>query len=146
MKNSLFFLFVTILVILTGCSNTSDNIKAVSEPEKVVEKYFLAWGTEDYATMYGFISDGFKAIEPTAASLEDFQKYASSQGITKLSIPNVEEKSNNGKEAVVEYAVEFYTATNKIPFAGSFTLKYRENDKVPGWKMIHPYGENIDTT
>jgi len=146
MKHSSFFLIVLILILLNGCSKTSDTIKGNSIPEKIVQEYFTAWANEDYEKMYSFISDGFKKIEHTAANLEEFENYAISQKITKIGIPNVEEKSNNGKEATVEYAVEFYTATNKIPFAGSFTLKYKENDETPGWKLIHPYGENIDTT
>ncbi len=30
--------------------------------------------------------------------------------------------------------------------AGSYSLRYRRNDSIVGWKLIHPYGENVDTS
>jgi len=115
--------------------------------EAVVRQYFSAWSNEDYANMYATISDGFKKIEPTANSLVSFRDYAESQGINNINILSIKEKSNDGRTAEVDYSVEFLLSSGqKQKFDGSFTLKYRKGDIIPGWKLIHPYGENIDTS
>jgi len=116
-------------------------------PEKVVEQYFMAWDNKDYVNMYATFSDGFKKIEPTAKTLQDFKNYAGSQNIEEVEIINIEEKSNNGEMASVSYEIIFsLTNGQKIPHEDRFTLKYRQGDVIQGWKLIHPYGENIDTS
>lgn len=148
MKKFLFLIlgFLSVLVI-SGCNqNLTESKESDQEPVRVVENYFKAWNSADYITMYNLISDGFKKIEPTAVSLNSFRDYAVAQGITKVVINKVTLKSNNGDKATVDYDVVFITNRKEIPFKGTFTLRYKPNDSQPGWKLIHPYGENIDTT
>lgn len=116
-------------------------------PEEVVRQYFTAWDQKDHPNMYATFSDGFKKIEPTATDLRVFKEYAQSQPVPKVKIQEITEKSNDGRTASVNYAVEFVMEDgSKTPFEGTFTLKYREGDIIRGWKLIHPYGENIDTS
>ena len=96
--------------------------------------------------MYSLISDGFKKLEPTANTPEKFAEYAMAQGIEGVRINSIGETSNDGKTASVDYDVEFTVNGQAVPFSGTFTLKYRKDDKTPGWKLIHPYGKNIDTS
>ena len=128
-----------ILLILPGCTQ-------MSEPEAIVSAYFTAWDQHSYSTMYSLMSDGFKKLEPSAASPDSFRIYAELQSIDKVKILFVREISNGEGQATVDYEVEFTTQGKKIPFRGSYTLKYRSNDAQPGWKLIHPYGEHIDTS
>lgn len=119
----------------------------VPTPEEVVKQYFNAWNSKNYADMYAAISDGFKKIEPTARDLRAFKAYAESQGITNMKILSIKEASNDGRTAAVDYSVEFLLSDGKkSKFEGTFTLKYRQGDVIPGWKLIHPYGENIDAS
>jgi len=143
-KKKYTFWFVLFLVLsLSACTNSSLQDNA---PEKVVQAYFEAWDEKEYEGMYALISDGFKKIEPTATSLEEFTTYAEAQQIESVAIDSIQQISNDGKEALVDYDIVFVIAGKEIPFSGSYTLKYRTNDDVPGWKLIHPYGENIDTS
>ncbi len=119
----------------------------VPSPEEVVRQYFTAWNSKNYPDMYAAISDGFKKIEPTAKDLRTFRAYAESQDITNVKILSIKEASNDGQTASVDYSVEFLLSDGKKSrFDGTFTLKYRQGDVIPGWKLIHPYGENIDTS
>jgi len=116
-------------------------------PTKTVEQYFAAWNSKDYPNMYAVISDGFKRIEPTAKDLASFKTYTESQNIVNIKIISLEEASNDGQTASVAYSVEFQVANgDRKPFEGTFTLKYRDGDIIPGWKLIHPYGNKIDTS
>lgn len=116
-------------------------------PEKVVEQYFTSWNNKDYANMYATFSDGFKKIEPTAKTLQDFKSYVDSQNIESVEIINIKEISNDGQTASIDYNVIFVLANGqKAPYQGDFTLKYRKGDVIQGWKLIHPYGENIDNS
>ena len=116
-------------------------------PKEVVEQYFIAWNNKDYINMYATFSDGFKKIEPTAKTLQDFKDYASLQDVEKVEVINIEEKSNNGETASVDYDIIFILSNGqKSNYEGTFTLKYRKGDVIQGWKLIHPYGENIDTS
>ena len=115
--------------------------------KEVVEQYFIAWNNKDYINMYATFSDGFKKIEPTAKTLQDFKDYASLQDVEKVEVINTEEKSNNGETASVDYDIIFTLSNGqKSNYEGAFTLKYRKGDVIQGWKLIHPYGENIDTS
>ncbi len=142
-KKGLLFLSIFITLFLSACSLSSVQDSA---PEKVVQNYFEAWNEKNYAGMYAVISDGFKEIEPTATSIDTFTSYAQSQGIESVRINSIKEKSSDGEEALVEYDITFLIKEKEVPFSGSYTLKYRTSDNVPGWKLIHPYGENIDTS
>ncbi len=116
-------------------------------PEKVVEQYFTSWNNKDYANMYATFSDGFKKIEPTAKTLQDFKSYVDSQNIESVEIINIKEISNDGQPASINYNVIFVLANGqRASYQGNFTLKYRKGDVIQGWKLIHPYGENIDNS
>jgi|SRR3989338_1728490 len=118
----------------------------VPSPEEVVRQYFVSWDKKIYPDMYAVISNGFKKIEPTAKDLRAFKSYAESQGVESVNILSIKEASNDGATASVEYSIEFVLPNGKkTKFDGTFTLKYRQGDVIPGWKLIHPYGENIDT-
>lgn len=132
--------FILAIVFLTGCQQQVQN-----EPLITVEKYFNAWNDKDYKTMYNLISDGFKKIEPTAKTFENFKNYAEAQNIEGVKIIKLEQEKSWGNKAVVNYNVKFITKEGReFPFKGKFTLKYKSSDKIPGWKLIHPYGEKID--
>jgi hypothetical protein len=120
---------------------------SIKKPEEVVRQYFESWDKKDYPNMYATLSDGFKRIDNNAKDLVAFRNFASSQGIDGVKIISVKESSNDGKAAIVEYKVEFIEADgSKQTFSDKFTLKLRNADVVQGWKLIHPYGENIDTS
>ena len=117
----------------------------VPSPEEVVRQYFTSWDNKNYPDMYAAVSDGFKKIEPTAKDLRAFKSYAELQGIDNVKILSIKEASNDGKSSAVDYSVEFLLSNGKkSKFDGAFTLKYRQGDVIPGWKLIHPYGGNID--
>ena len=152
-KNKLLFGGILLLVVvgiiaiynISGDDTYSRDSNSISEPEKIVLKYFNSWNDKDYNYMYTVLSDGFKKIDPYAINFDSFEKYSSSQGINGVEVNSIKGGLNNGKVANVDYSVNFILDNgNSIPFNSSFTLKYRENDKNPGWKLIHPYGENVD--
>ncbi len=130
-------------------SSEQNSVAAFSfpKPDEVVQQYFEAWGRKDYATMYSSFSDGFRKIDPNAATLDDFKNYTQAQGIESVKISGLKLASNNGLTASVDYSVEFTLADGTAkPFSGTYTLKFRSGDIIRGWKLIHPYGKNIDTS
>lgn len=147
----LFFGLALIIVIaILGVILTKKDVTQeykVSSPEDVVRQYFTAWNNNNWPDMYSTMSDGFKKIEPTAKDFVIFRNYVLSQNIEGVKILAVKETFNDGETADVEYAVEFLLigGVNKI-FSGTFTLRYRQGDIIPGWKLIHPYGKNIDVS
>lgn len=115
-------------------------------PEEVVRQYFESWDKKDWPNMYATLSDGFKKIDPYAKNLATFKEFADSQGIENIEIVNIKEISNDGSTASVSYSVKFILSGNsQREFSDKFTLKFRQGDVIQGWKLIHPYGENIDT-
>ena len=147
------YIGLAVLFVIFGAGVIWANSKPVVEdyefpsPKEVVEQYFIAWDNKDYINMYATFSDGFKKIEPTAKTLQDFKDYASLQDVEKVEVINTEEKSNNGETASVDYDIIFTLSNGqKSNYEGTFTLKYRKGDVIQGWKLIHPYGENIDTS
>ncbi len=122
----------------------ADNYQ-VASPEKVVRQYFESWDKKDWPNMYAAISDGFKKIDPDAKDLATFRNFASSQGIEGVKIISIKEVSNDGSIATVAYSVGFALSDGSIKrFSDSYTLKFRQGDIIPGWKLIHPYGPNVD--
>ncbi|MBI2656816.1 hypothetical protein HYX03_03695 [Candidatus Woesearchaeota archaeon] len=147
------FLFVNACTITQEAhSNIQQAIPIVSSkdvskltPSEVVILYFQAWNDEQYDIMYSLISDGFKQIEPTAKTFDDFKANMEKFYDTALGLGVLEAKESyqNDKEAGVDYKIEITNKDNtKKEFSSTYTLKARVN----GWKLIHPYGENIDTT
>lgn len=144
-------LALIIIVAIVGIflTDKGSNVQEynVPSPEDVINQYFISWNNKNWPDMYAAISDGFKKIEPTAKDLASFRNYALSQDITGVDILSVKEKSNNGRTAEVDYSVDFILpGGTKKNFTGTFSLKYREADIIPGWKLIYPYGKNIDTS
>jgi len=120
---------------------------SIKKPEEVARQYFESWDIKDWPNMYATLSDGFKRIDLNAKDLAAFRNFASSQGIEGIRIISIKEDSNDGTTAIVAYSVEFTLSDGKKQnFSDEFTLKFRRGDVIPGWKLIHPYGPNIDTS
>ena len=152
--------FVGFILLVSACVKTQQtsqqtiqkSISTVSaedvytlNPEQVVILYFQSWNDEQYNVMYSLISDGFKQIEPTAKKFDDFKSYMAKFYETSLGVKVIEAKESyrNEKEAGVDYKIEITIKDGtKKEFASTYTLKKIVN----GWKLIHPYGQNIDTT
>ena len=153
-KNILLFGAVgLILIIVAGVAYVQlfqkQGEQAYNTPsaEEVVKQYFESWDKKDWPNMYATISDGFKRIDPDAKDLATFRNFAGSQGIEGVSILGIKELSNDGTTASIEYSVEFTLLDSSTrQFSDTFTLKYKQGDIIPGWKMIHPYGSNVDTS
>ncbi|MBI4170969.1 MAG: hypothetical protein HY514_04690 [Candidatus Aenigmarchaeota archaeon] len=140
------FVIGLIYVQFTQQNQTADNYQ-VPAPKEVVSQYFTAWNSKDWPNMYATLSDGFKKIDPNAKDLATFRNFAGSQGIGSINILSIKETSNDGITASAEYSAEFVLSDgSRQKFGGTFTLKYRQGDIIPGWKLIHPYGPNIDTS
>ncbi len=145
---------ISAILFVSACTQqaattTTTIAKSYSEltPKEVVELYFFSWNNRDYDNMYKTVSDGFKRIDPNASSLEAFRNhldkfFQSGRGIKLL---KAEELSNDGENATVQYTIEMdLIDKGRTEFSGSYSLKYRTNDTLPGWKLLHPYGQNID--
>ena len=149
MKKSIFAILFLILFINACAKTQQQNVSSTDvsslTPEQVVSLYFQSWNNKQYDVMYSLISDGFKQIELTAKTFEDFKSYMSKFYDTSSGIQLIEAKEayQNEKEAGVNYKIEIINkdGTEK-EFSSTYTLKKRAN----GWKLIHPYGQNIDTT
>ena len=128
-KTKIICIIAILTLVLASCTNKENNYQSNDqEPKEIVESYFNAWNNKDYKTMYNSISDGFKSIEPTAKTLDDFKSYAQSQGIEGVTIMSITQASNNGKKAMVSYGVEFTINNQQVLFAGSYTLKYKPDE------------------
>ena len=138
---------VGIIFVNFGPNPPEKNTYKMPGPEDIVRQYFESWNTKDWPNMYAALSDGFKKIDPNAKDLDAFRKYAESQNIASIKIINIKLDSKTSTTATVSYIVEFTLAgggTKQV--LDKFTLKYRSGDVIPGWKLIHPYGPNIDTS
>ena len=114
------------------------------QPAEVVRLYYESFDKKDYRTMYALISDGFKEIEPTAKTYELFaaeidKYFKSGKGIK---VVEVKEPEIDGDTAAVGYKIQLQLGSGDRELDSVFTLRKRHN----GWKLIHPYGQNIDTT
>ncbi|MBI2558536.1 hypothetical protein HYW20_04390 [Candidatus Woesearchaeota archaeon] len=151
MKSSLTFV-IFIVILLSACTKTQQEQKAILSQDvstltqiQVVTLYFQAWNSKQYDIMYSLISDGFKQIEPTAKSFDGFKAYMDKfyETANGVSVIDVQTQYENDKEAGVNYKIEIIGKDGaKKDFESVYTLKKRSN----GWKLIHPYGQNIDTT
>lgn len=159
MKKILLSIFLLLILFVNACAKTQrpqqtmqkpiqtispENVSALT-PEQVVILYFQAWNDEQYDVMYSLISDGFKQIEPTAKTFQDFKFNMEKFYDTALGVRIIEAKESyrNDKEAGVDYKIEITSKDGaKKEFSSNYTLKKKTN----GWKLIHPYGQNIDTT
>ena len=160
MKNLLLFSFLFFILFINACTKaqqvqqqaiqktvptvSAEDVSALT-PEQVVILYFQVWNDEQYDVMYSLISDGFKQIEPTAKTFDDFKAYMEKFYDTALGVRIVEAKETykTDKEAGIDYKIEITRKDgSKREFSSVYTLKKRAN----GWKIVHPYGENIDTS
>ena len=156
--NKSIFTFLFLILFINACAKSQQaqqmqkTIPIVSSedvasliPEQVVVLYFQSWNDEKYDVMYSLVSDGFKKIEPTAKTFEDFKSYMAKFYDTSLGVRVIEAKESykNDKEAGVDYKIEI---TNKDGTKKEFSNTYTLKKKTNGWKLIHPYGQNIDTT
>lgn len=150
-KNLLLFAGAFVVLVIGGLAYQLSQPKSVDyqvpSPQEVVRQYFESWNNKDWPNMYATISDGFKKIDPNAKDLATFKNFANSQGIEGVRILSIKEESNNGVTAIAAYSVEFTLSDGtKSQFSDKFTLKFRQGDVILGWKLIHPYGPNIDTS
>lgn len=130
------------LVFLASCTVASSP-KVEGTPVEIVQKYYVAWAQEDYKTMYSLVSDGWKALEPTAGSEQEFAKFMKGfyDNAKGLRLVFASEQSNTGSEAVVSVALEVETLDGRfLTNNQSLTLRLKDN----GWKLIHPYGQYKD--
>ena len=156
-----FFIFSILFLILSlnSCSKTQEEQKTTQKnfplisaedisklnPEQIVILYFQAWNDKKYDIMYSLISDGFKQTDPTANTFEKFKSsmeelFNVASGVRVI---DVKEASRDDKTAVVDFKIQIIGKDgSKQEISKTFTLKKRAN----GWKLIHPYGNNIDTT
>ncbi len=133
-------------IIIQNFTTKEEAVYQSPPPAEVVRQYFESWDAKDWPDMYATLSDGFKKIDPHAKDLASFKEFAGSQGIEGINILAIRELSNTGTAASVHYSIEFILADGSTrPFSDTFSLKFREADVIRGWKLIHPYGENIDT-
>ena len=149
MNKKIFQIVFLIFLFINSCTKTKQ-IQTVSpedvsalNPEQVVILYFQAWNDEQYDVMYSLISDGFKQLEPTAKTFEKFKANMEKFYETSLGVRIVEAKEayQSENEVGVNYKIEIISKdSTKKEFSSAYTLKKRAN----GWKLIHPYGENID--
>ena len=160
MKNVFLVIFLFFILLVSACVKTQQtpqqNIQktistisaedvSILNPEQVVILYFQAWNDEQYNVMYSLISDGFKQIESTAKTFNGFKDYMEKFFDTSSGVRIIEAKEayKNEKEAGVDYKIEITNKDGtKKEFSSTYTLKKRSN----GWKLIHPYGKNIDTS
>ncbi|MDP3764975.1 MAG: hypothetical protein Q8R04_00530 [Nanoarchaeota archaeon] len=165
------FIFLFLILFINACAKQQTQEQQVIQktvqtvsaedvstltPEQVVILYFQAWNDEQYDVMYSLLSNGFKQIEPTAKIFADFKANMEKFYDTALGVRIVEAKESyrTEKEAGVDYKIEITRKDGtKKDFSSVYTLKKRESNaseltrsQVTGWKLIHPYGENIDTT
>ena len=172
MRNLYLFIFIFLILFSSACAKQQAQQQTIQKsvstvpsedvsvltPEEVVILYFQAWNDEQYDVMFSLISDGFKNIEPTAKTFDDFKSYMEKFYDTSLGVKIVEAKESyrTEKEAGVDYKIEITRKDGtKREFSNVYTLKKRASNaserertrsQVTGWKLIHPYGENIDTS
>lgn len=131
---------VALLFVLAGCAEQSLEAETA---KKIVVDYYTALNNKDYQTMYDLISEGFKQIEPTAATYKDFEAYMSKFFDTAngISVTSTNAVVVSSSEVVVDYVavIELKNGGSK-EFKSSFTVK----KKPEGWRLIHPYGEKKD--
>ncbi len=149
----LFGIIGLVLIIIAGVAyvqlfqKQEEQTYNMPSAKEVVSQYFESWDKKDWPNMYATLSDGFKKIDPNAKDLATFRNFASSQGIDGVNTLSIKEISNDGNTASVSYSAEFVLADgNKRSFDDTFTLKLRQGDIILGWKLIHPYGPNVDTS
>ncbi len=137
-------LVILLVILLVGCAPVQEPTPRVEgTPKEIVQNYYAAWAQKDYTTMYALVSDGWKALEPTAHQEKDFAKYVSGfyDYARGARLVFASEQSNTGSEATVSVALEVEALDGRF-LTNNQTLTLRLKDN--GWKLIHPYGEYKD--
>ncbi|MFA6022544.1 MAG: NTF2-like N-terminal transpeptidase domain-containing protein [Candidatus Pacearchaeota archaeon] len=139
-------LIVTIsIVFYTSMGNNSNKIITEDDSAKAVREYFNAWDKKDYGKMYQLISDGFKDNETTAKNFLIYKTYMNSQDVNRVRTIELMLIDKEDSVARIEYSIELISKKGLItPLNEEFTLKYFPNSTIPGWKLIHPYGNFVD--
>jgi hypothetical protein len=140
------FVLVAVLALLAACVPKPPLSPYVAgTPVEIVKLYYSSWAKKDYHTMYNLVSDGWKALEPTASSERRFASYMGGfyTHATSIRLVFASEQSNDGREAVVSVALEVGMPNGKFANTNQ-TLTLRS--KPAGWKLVHPYGEHKDTS
>lgn len=132
---------VLAFVLLVACAPApSADAEAARQ---VVLDYYAAFDARDYRTMYALISEGFKELEPTAATYDDFEAYMSSffDTASGIRVASAEVAYATATEVGVNYvAVITFKNGAEQELKSTFTVKKKQE----GWRLIHPYGEHID--
>jgi hypothetical protein len=135
---------IVLAVLLAACAPQEGPTPYIEgTPKEIVQKYYAAWAAKDYKAMYALVSNGWKALEPTAHTERDFAKFMSGfyDNARGIRLAFASEQSNTGSEATVSVALEVETLDNRfITSNQTLTLRLKDN----GWKLIHPYGEYKD--
>ncbi len=139
------FVILLVLVIVQQTGSINQTVSR-STPEGSVRYYFEAWNNKSYDVMYNAISDGFKKVEPTAANLSEFTKLINSSDVNRVDILLINTTSNDGFSANVDFDVIYYINNVPAPSKSNFLLIYRSDDRVPGWKIIQPYGAKVESS
>ncbi|MEM2915990.1 MAG: hypothetical protein QXT19_01370 [Candidatus Woesearchaeota archaeon] len=132
-----------LLALLAACAPREPTPFVEGTPVEIVQKYYAAWGAKDYKTMYTLVSDGWKAVEPTAHTEESFAKYLNGfyKSAKSIRLVFASEQSNTGSQSTVSAAVEVETLDGRFLLSNqTLTLRLKDN----GWKLISPYGEFTD--
>ncbi len=139
MKKPSFLIFL--LILLSACTSETTETGA----EHIVKEYYTSLNNKDYSAMYSLISEGFKQIEPTAKDLTTFQQEMSKffDAATSIMVTSTSIRSETPTEVVVDYvALITLKSGTQQELKSGFTVK----KKPEGWRLIHPYGKNIDTS
>ncbi|MEM4240015.1 MAG: hypothetical protein QXM31_00725 [Candidatus Woesearchaeota archaeon] len=136
-------LFFLLALLLAACRAREQTPFVAGTPVEIVQKYYAAWGAKDYKTMYTLVSDGWKALEPTAHTELRFANHLGGfyKSAKAIRLVFASEQSNTGSQSVVSAALEVETMDGRFVLANqTVVLRLKDN----GWKLIHPYGEFTD--
>lgn len=112
-------------------------------PREVVALYFQSLKNESYDVMYSLVSDGFKQVEPSAKTSDEFRQHMQLlYRAATIDLIDASVSSQSQNEANVNYKIEIEKDGTRKLFTSSYILRKKAN----GWKFINPYGDNVDNT
>ena len=159
----LLFIFLFLILIVNACAKTqqmpqtniqkpiqtgsAEDVSSLT-PEQVVILYFQAWNDEQYDVTYSLISDGFKQIEPTAKTFQDFKSYMEKFYDTALGVSIIEAKESykNEKEAGIEYRIEIINKDDyKVIYSDtdSIALLMQKHTKQQALKLLEKSSRDL---
>lgn len=132
------------LALLASCAPAEQPTPFIEgTPVEITQKYYAAWADKNYRTMYALVSDGWKALEPTARTQKSFSNHMDGffENANGIRLVFASEQSNTGSESTVSVALEVETLDGRFLMSNqTLTLRLKDN----GWKLIRPYGEYTD--